>query len=172
MRFETFSALTAICNRWRSEHGKIIQLLLAISFDTRRGGYSVENRSSEGVDLEITRGASKFAVEVKTTEGSSVTLHEKDISGLQTKSRVDGYIPAVAALQFQRSSEWVIANATRLRAGEYTPSRLSLDSISELESVARSQFEGAVAELLDAVLSPPGGLPLNFLSSVLSKESR
>ena len=172
MRFETFSALTAICNRWRSEHGKIIQLLLAISFDTRRGGYSVENRSSEGVDLEITRGASKFAVEVKTTEGSSVTLHEKDISGLQTKSRVDGYTPSVAALQLQRSSEWVIANATRLRAGEYTPPRLSLDSIPELESLARIHFGMTVIELLDPVLSPPGGSPLNFLSIVLQKESR
>ncbi len=172
MRFETFSTLTAICNRWPIEHGKIIQLLLAISFDIRRGGYSVENRSSEGVDLEITRGVNKFAVEVKTTEGSTVTLLEKDILGLQTKSRVDGYIPAVAVLQLQRSSEWVVANATRLRAGEYTPPRLSLDSIPELESIAKGHFEGTVAELRDNVLSPPVPSPLNYLSSVLFKESQ
>jgi Holliday junction resolvase len=172
MRFETFSSLTDICHRWPSEHGKIIQLLLAISFDNHRGGYSVENRSSEGVDLEVTRGATKFAIEVKTTEGSTVTLLEKDISGLQTKSRVDGYIPAVAALQLRRSSEWIIANATRLRAGEYTPSKLLLDSIPELESLAKSHFEGTVAELRDNVLSPPGGSPLNYLASVLSKESK
>src|SRR6266852_7413841 len=103
MRFETFSALTDICHRWPFEHGKVIQLLLAISFDTRRGGYWVENRSSEGGDLEMVQGAKKFAVEVKTTEGAHVTLHDKDISGLQTKASVDGYIPAVAALRLQKS---------------------------------------------------------------------
>jgi Holliday junction resolvase len=172
MRFETFSALTAIRNRWPNEYGKLIQLLLAISFDLRRGGFSVENRSSEGVDLEVTQGATKFAVEVKTTEGSTVTLHEKDILGLQAKLKVDGYIPAVAALQLQRSSEWVIANATRLQAGDYTPPRLSLDSIPELESLAKSHFEGTVAELCANVLSPPGGLPLEYLASVLLKESK
>lgn len=172
MRFETFSALTAIRIRWPYEYGKIIQLLLAISFGTRRGGFSVENRSSEGVDLEVTKGATKFAVEVKTTEGPTVTLHEKDILGLQTKSRVDGYVPVVAALQLQRSSDWVIADATRLRAGDYSPSRLSLDSIPELESLARNHFGGTVTELLANVLSPPGGLPLDYLASVLVKESK
>src|SRR6266852_1297791 len=107
MRFETFTALMAIRDGWL-EYGKIIQLLLAISFDKRRGGYSVENRSSEGVDLEMIRGANKFAVEVKTTEGPCVTLDEKDISGLQAKFRVDGYTPAIAALRLQKSSDWVI----------------------------------------------------------------
>jgi hypothetical protein len=172
MRFETFSALTAIHKRWPYEYGKIVQLLLAISFDIRRGGFSVENRSSEGVDLEVTRGATKFAVEVKTTEGSTVTLHEKDILGLQTKSRVDGYIPAVAALQLQRSSVWVIANATRLRAGDYTPPRLSLDSIPELQSLANCHFEGTVSELRANVLSPPGGLPQDYLANLLLMESK
>jgi Holliday junction resolvase len=172
MRFETFSSLTDICHRWPSEHGKIIQLLLAISFDARRGGYSVENRSSEGVDLELIQGAKKFAIEVKTTEGFYVTLLDKDISGLKTKAKADGYTPAVAALKLQRSSEWVIANATRLLAGDYTPSKLSLDSIPDLESLAKSHFEVTVAELRDNVLSPPGGLPLNYLANVLLKESK
>src|SRR5258708_34918886 len=69
MRFETFSGLMDISHRWPVEYGKIIQLLLAISFDACRGGYSVENRCSEGVDLEMIRGAKKFAIEVQTTEG-------------------------------------------------------------------------------------------------------
>ena len=172
MRFETFSALAAIRNRWPFEVGKIIQLLLAISFDARRGGYSVENRLSEGVDLELIQGTKRFAIEVKTTEGSHLILQDKDISGLKTKATVHGYIPAVAALQLQLPSEWVIANATRLRVGEYTPSKLSLDSIPELELLARRHFEGTVIDLRDNVLSPPGGLPLNYLSSVLLKESQ
>jgi Holliday junction resolvase len=172
MRFETFSALMAICQRWQFEYGKIFQLLLAISFDNRRGGYSVKNRSSEGVDLEMSQGAKKFAVEVKTTEGPHVTLYEKDISGLQTKALVDGYTPAVAALRLQKSEDWVIANATKLLPGDYSPSRLSLDSIVELESLAKTHFEKTVLELRDTVLSPPGGSPLNYLSSVLLKESQ
>jgi hypothetical protein len=81
MRFDTFSALMDICHRWPFEHGKIIQLLLAISFDTRRGGYSVENRTSEGVDLEMIKGAKKFAIEVKTTEGSHITAANRSKTG-------------------------------------------------------------------------------------------
>jgi adenine-specific DNA-methyltransferase len=55
MRFDTFSALTAINRRWPVEYGKIVQMLLAISFDPRRGGFTVLNHYSEGVDLELTR---------------------------------------------------------------------------------------------------------------------
>jgi Holliday junction resolvase len=172
MRFETFSALTDICHRWPSEHGKIIQLFLAISFDIRRGGYSVKNRLTEGVDLEITQGEKKVAIEVKTTGGTQVTLYDKDVSGLQAKAAIDGYTPAVAALRLQVSEDWVIANATKLRPDEYTLSRLSLDSIPELELVAKTHFESTIIQLRDNVLSPPGGSPLNYLSSVLLKESQ
>jgi Holliday junction resolvase len=172
MRFETFSALTRICRRWPIEHGKIIQLLLAISFDPRRGGYSVINRLNEGVDLEMNQGANKFVIEVKTTEGTQVSLQEKDISGLKAKAAADAYTPAVAALRLQKSEDWVIANATKLQAGEYTPPRLSLDSIPELELLAKVHFEATVVDLCESVLTPSGGLPLNYLSSVLLKESK
>lgn len=171
MRYETFVALRDINRLWPFESGKIIQLLLAISLDNRRGGYSVTNRLSEGVDLEIVRGVKKFAVEVKTTEGRYVTLGEKDISGLRNKSLVDGYTPALAALQIQKSSDWVIADATKFRPGDYTPSRLALDPIAELESAASTYFERTVTELIDVLRSPRGGLPLNFLSSLLANES-
>ncbi len=101
-----------------------------------------------------------------------MTLHDKDISGLQTKASVDRYIPAVAALRLQKSEDWVIANASKLRAGEYTPSKLSLDSIAELELLAKNHFESTVTELRDNLMSPPGGSPLNYLASVLLKESK
>jgi Holliday junction resolvase len=170
MRFETFSVLTDICKRWPVERGKIIQLLLAISFDNHRAGFSVNNHSTEGVDLEMTRGTQKFAIEVKTTDGTHVTLEEKDILGLESKAK-DGYIPSVAALRLQWPAEWVIANASRLESGAYTFMSLSLDSIPELESLAKIHFEPTVFELRENVLSPPTGFPLNYLSSVLLKES-
>jgi hypothetical protein len=99
-------------------------------------------------------------------------LQEKDISGLKAKSAADAYVPALAALRIQKSADWVIANATRLRAGEYTPSRLALDSIAELELLAKTHFEDAVVELRDRILCPPKALPLDYLSSVLTEESR
>jgi Holliday junction resolvase len=172
MRFDTFSALMAINSRWPVEYGKIVQMLLAISFDPRRGGFAVLNHYSEGVDLELTRRTDKFAVEVKTTEGDTFTLNEKDIVGLQAKSRNDGYTPTVAALRLQRSANWVIGNAHRLIMGSYTCDRLALDSITELEGIATIHFERAVVELEHGVLCPPTGAPLDFLSSVLKSESR
>ncbi|HVB57992.1 MAG TPA: hypothetical protein VNE63_16405 [Candidatus Acidoferrales bacterium] len=172
MRFDTFSALMAINGRWPVEYGKIVQILLAISFDPLRGGFAVLNHYSEGVDLELTRQTDKFAVEVKTTEGDSFILSEKDIVGLQAKSRNDGYTPAVAALRLQRSAGWVIGNAQRLIPRAYTCDRLALDSITEIEGIAEIHFERAVVELEHGVLHPPTGTPLDFLSSVLKNESR
>jgi Holliday junction resolvase len=172
MRFDTFSALMAIHRRWPVEYGKIAQMLLAISFDPRRGGFAVLNHYSEGVDLELTRGLEKFAMEVKTTEGDAFTLSEKDILGLQAKSRNDGYTPTVAALRLQRSADWVIGNAHKLIIGSYTCDRLALDSIAEIEGVAKIHFERTVTELEHSVLHPPTGAPLDFLASLLKNESR
>jgi len=174
MRFDAFSALTDIRRRWPIENGKILQLLLAISFDRRRGGYSVISRLSEGVDLEMTSDASKFAVEVKTTEDSQVSLEEKDITGLRAKA-ADGYVPAVAALRLQLSENWVIAdisNFDRFPPGSYAPLRLSRDSIPDLDSSAKRHFGQVVVEFRDRVLSPPGGRPLDYLERVLCEESR
>jgi Holliday junction resolvase len=172
MWFDTFSALMAINGRWPVEYGKIVQMLLAISFDRRRGGFAVLNHYSEGVDLELTRPGDRFAVEVKTTEGASILLSEKDVAGLMAKLQNDGYTPAVAVLRLQRSAEWVIANAQRLVPGAYTSDRLSLDSITEIESIAKVHFERVVLELWETLLNPPTGAPLDFLTSVLTSESR
>lgn len=165
-------ALAEIRERWRFEHGKIIQLLLAISLGKRRGGYSVANYLSEGVDVTMLSGDAKFAVEVKTTDGTLVNIEEKDISGLKRKCDADGYVPVIGALTIQRSSAWIMANAKRFCAGQYSLSRLSLDSIVELESVANIQFEKTVAELGEAVLSPPRGAPQDFLQEILQEESQ
>jgi hypothetical protein len=174
MRFEAFSALSDIRRRWPIENGKILQLLLAISFDRQRGGYSVINRLSQGVDLEMTSDANKFAVEVKTTEDSQVSLEEKDIIGLRAKA-ADGYVPAVAALRLLLSENWVIAeisNFDRFPPGTYAPVRLSRDSIPDLESSAKRHFEKVVVEFRDSILSPPGGRALDFRERVLHEESR
>jgi len=177
MRINTFTALMDIHSRWPSECGKIIQSLLAISFGPPRGGFVVENRISEGIDLELS-DPQKFAIEVKTTESNTVVLSEKDISGLRAKFKNDGYIPAVAALRLQLSADWVISSARnldgrdlRLCAEAYTCERLALNPIQELQEIAQREFETTVAELRDGVLSPPNGSPLDYLRHVLQMEN-
>ena len=171
MRFAVLQALQRIQLRWPSESPKIFEKLLAVSFDLKRGGFEVESKSTEGVDICLVRNGMKYAVEVKTTSGSCVAFQDKDVEGLLEKQHRDGYIPCVAALRVDLLEDWVIANATRLVADQYTPARLSLDSIPELESIVRINFERALMELLDSILSPPSGSPLSFLADVLAKES-
>ncbi len=172
MQFKTLTSIRAISERYPKECGKILQLLLAISLDPKRGGFRVTNRLTEGVDLELTGHQKRYAMEVKTTEGSHVCLQDKDVVGLRAKAANDGYIPALAALKIQRSSNWVVANAARLEPGSYTPERLALDSISSIESLTLEHFDYTVAELCNSVLHAPGNAPLEILAEVLLRESQ
>jgi hypothetical protein len=172
MQFETFSALMDIRRRWRYDYGKIIQLLLAISFDARRAGFQVQNHSIEGVDLEISQGAKKFAIEVKTTEKPYISLQYKDVCGLKTKATMYGCIPAIAVLRLRHTEDWSIANAGRLLVGKCPLARLHLDRITELELLAKAHFGNTLTELHDRIMVPLNGSPLIYLSTVLKKESQ
>ncbi len=172
MRFAVLDALQRIHSKWPTESPKVIEKLLGISFDPKRGGFEVESRSIEGVDIGLIGSTEKYAIEVKTTSGWYVTVQEKDIKGLSDKARRDGYLPCVAALRIDLLGEWVIAKAEKLLPGDFTPERLSLDSIPHLEGIASGYFEPTVLELLKGVLNPPSGSPLNYLSEVLAKESQ
>ncbi len=172
MRFSVLDALQRIHSKWPTESPKIIEKLLAISFDPKRGGFEVESRSIEGVDIGLISSKEKYAVEVKTTSGRRVTVQEKDIKGLSDKAKRDGYLPCVAALRIDLLGEWVIAKANRLMPGDYTSVRLSLDSVPYLEGIASVHFEPTVLEFLKGILNPPDGSPLNYLSDVLAKESQ
>ncbi len=171
MRFDVLEALRLIHDRWPTESGKIIERLLAISFDSKRAGYRVESKSIQGVDIGLVRGVEKYALEVKTTSGLSVKLEEKDIKGLLEKAENDQYIPCVAALKIDLLQDWVIARAGRITPGEYTVWRLALDSMPELETIARVHFERVVLEHAASVLNPPGSSPLKYLGEVLERES-
>jgi Holliday junction resolvase len=170
MLFESYCVLRNIYRRWNSDYGKILQTLLAISFDPRRGGFFVQNRLVEGVDLELTRGSDKYAIEVKTTEGTEISLQEKDIEGLRVKT-FHGFTTAVAVLRLERAENWIIANAATLSVRDYTPARLGLYSIQNLENIALQNFEKTLLEFHEAILSPPGGQVLDFLTSILRQET-
>ena len=172
MRFAVFDALQRIYSKWPTESPKIVEKLLAISFGPKRGGFEIESRSVEGVDIGLVRPDEKYAVEVKTTSGRYVILQEKDVEGLADKARKDGYLRCVAVLRLDLLEEWVIADASRLSAGDYTTVRLSLDSIPTLEAIARVHFERTFLELFERVLDPAGSSPLKFLAGILAKESQ
>ena len=172
MQYEVYVALRQICERW-PEHGKIIEKILAISFDDARGGFEVESRSTEGVDIELINECLKYAIEVKTTSGVSILLAEKDIKGLLSKARKDGYIPVVAVLRIQFLSDWVFARANDLVPNYYSPERLRLKSIIDLESIARLHFGRTLLELKGNILNHPGGIPpLTYLDEILARESK
>lgn len=171
MRFQVLQAIRQIDTQWPAEAAKILEKLLAISFDPKRGGFQVESKTTQGVDICLVGGDKKFSIEVKTTAGPTITLEEKDVTGLAEKFHNDWYSPCVAALRIDLLEDWVIADATRLIPDAYTPTRLSLDSIPDLESIARIQFERTLLELLETILSPINGSPLELLTEVLKSES-
>jgi Holliday junction resolvase len=171
MRWEVLSMLKRIEGRWPCDFPKIIEKLLAISFDPVRGGFGVVNRSVQGVDIEMIREGNKFALEVKTTTGCTILVDTKDVEGLRQKEKNDGYAPLIGVLKVGLLQDWVIARAGHIKVGDYTPQRLALDSVPELESIANVQFAKAVIELGENIFDPPDGSPLGYLDSVLAKES-
>jgi Holliday junction resolvase len=171
MLWDVLSMLRRIEGRWPNDFPKIIEKLLAISFDNARGGFDVVSRSVQGVDVEMVGPLSKYALEVKTTTGNYVSVGPKDIEGLKQKAKNDGYVPLIGALRVALLGDWVIARADRLQIGDYTPQRLAINSVRELELLAKAQFEKAVLELGENVLDPKEKSPLEYLDSVLAKES-
>jgi len=177
MRDSTLRALLDISTRWPAENGKIIQMLLAISFDPLHGGFAVQNYLSQGVDVELTGGEERFALEVKSTLGTTVALQEKDLDALRVKYKNDNYIPSVAALRLHSSSDWVVADARafgikdiRLTPRDYALSRLALHPLLQLQEIVQREFPKTLQSLKDTVLSPPNGKPLEFLAHILERD--
>ena len=171
MLYEVFQTVTSICQRY-PESGKILEQLLAISFDSRRAGFTVESHSTEGVDIGLVKQHERYAVEVKTTQGFQIELKDKDIDGLQRKWVNDDYIPVVAALKIEFLRDWVVARAANLASGWYKVDQLALGSLPQLQSLAQQHFPRTVVELGPMVLHPPGGMsPLEYLGTVLKSEN-
>lgn len=156
-------------------YGKIFEKLLAISFDPKRGGFRVENHSTEGVDIGLIKGAQKFAVEVKTTaSGNTITLGDKDLrEGVLRKADNEGYIPAIACFKIAVTEEWRIGDARFLTPGEYSPWTLSLRPIAELEAIANTWFPKTILDFKEQILGQGNGdTVLSILDQVLRAESQ
>jgi Holliday junction resolvase len=147
--------------------GKIAQKLLALSF--RRMGFThVVERTVEGVDIDIARDAEdKYAVEVKTTEGKSITLDRGNVQALLDRAR-DDYRPVIAALRLAVFEKWVLAQVPvdELRAGNILVDLLRAYRMKDLEAALEPVFEDVVEAHFQGTLDRG----LQYLSEQLAKD--
>jgi hypothetical protein len=146
MKAEAHRRLSELRAAQGSEHGKLVQKLLAVAF-LEAGATRLVERAVQGIDLEVTLADGRaVALEVKTTEGGSVLLGAKDLQGLEAR-RQEGLTPYVAALGHNLLDEWVFARVERdeLRAGvPYPTTVLRAWRDRALERVVADTFPAAV----------------------------
>ena len=133
--------------------GKIAQKLLALSF--REIGYThIIERSIEGVDIDIAgEDSQKFALEVKTTDGLSISLSSDNIQNLRDRVR-DGYSPVIAALRLAVFEDWILANIPvhELSAGHVLIDRLRAYRMRDMENLLCPAFEQVVEKHFEGTL--------------------
>ena len=147
--------------------GKIAQKLLALSFRTMGFTHVVE-RSVEGVDIDIaTNTEEKYALEVKTTEGLSITLDGGNVQALLDRA-TDGYQPVIAALRLAVFEKWVLAQVPldQLRAGNILVDLLRAYRMKDLEAALEPVFEHVVDGHFQGTLDRG----LQYLSEQLAKD--
>ena len=154
MNIQIFQKLRQLHKRYDpGPFGKIAQKLLAISF--REMGYThIVERSIEGVDITMTgEGGSKFAVEVKTTDGLSINLSANNLHDLRDRLR-DGYSPIIAALRLAIFENWILAKGPldELSAGEVLIDRLRAYRMSDVENLLAPAFERVVEKHFQGTL--------------------
>ena len=130
MNMQTLGHLRKLHDRFGAgPFGKIAQKLLALSF--REMGFThIVERSVEGVDIDIADGTNRrFALEVKTTEGLSITLDTSNVEALLARSQ-DGYLPVLAALRLAAFEKWIIA---QVPLNELAPGQMLIDRLRHTE---------------------------------------
>jgi hypothetical protein len=153
--------------------GKTCQILLAIAFC--RLGYQVKNHCSEGVDIDIWHPSksSSYSIEVKTTSKNTVQLGQKDVEDWEKKSR-EGYKTAFAVLRIELLSDWVVANAKGISAGNVPLRRLQSKDrvIPELQEEVNGKFSEVLADYATNILNKPQEDVLAYLDKCLEKEKK
>ena len=131
--------------------GKIMQKLLALAF-SELGYRNIVERGTQGVDIDITSGQTKFAVEAKVTEGTSIVISSDNIQALKERG-YDGYEPLIVVLQLAPLENWECA---RLAADEIPTGEILIESlrrwrIKDLETKLSAVFDGVVEKHFSGV---------------------
>jgi Holliday junction resolvase len=170
MNINTFQRLQQVRDKFGPGiFGKIAQKLLAIAF-YEAGFHHVVERGVQGVDIDAAReDATRYTLEVKTTEGQSVPVTKENIEALKDRTK-DGYVPLLAVLRMQMFEDWLFAAVPleRLQPGSVTLSRLRSYRLSSLEASIRPKFEQVVNEHWSSVLT--GGE--HYLIQILGEKTR
>lgn len=146
MRLEAHRRLREIAEAQGLEHGKLVQKLLALAF-LEAGAVRVTDRSTQGIDLEVTLSdGRRAALEVKTTQGDTLSLGAKDLEGLRSRLG-EGFVPYVAVLGPHLLDEWIFARWTdgEIRPAQaYPPLLLRALRDRSLEQVVAAAFPAVV----------------------------
>lgn len=105
MKYETWRTLQTIRDRQGSEYGKLVQKLLALAL-LEAGADRITDRAVQGIDIEVQLSGRKLALEVKTTEKSTISVGQKDLDGLASR-REEGYETMLAVLGGRLMDEWM-----------------------------------------------------------------
>ncbi|MFO8072812.1 MAG: hypothetical protein R6V85_13145 [Polyangia bacterium] len=146
MKVETRDRLRSLAERCGKEYGKIVQKLLAVAF-LEAGAERVVERGVQGIDLEVTLDGRRLAIEVKTTEGDSITLGKKDAKGLLAR-RAEGFEIFIAVLGRGLLDEWIVA---RFHDGEL-PVGGAMKTVT-LRTYRNPEIEAAVSGPFDEALA-------------------
>lgn len=147
MNTQTLDLLRKLRDRFGAgPFGKIAQKLLALSL-SEVGFTHIVERSVEGVDIDAAGEMGKLALEVKTTEGTSVSLSSENVAGLQARVK-DGYIPVIAALRLAPLERWICARVPlkELSPGQVTLFHLRAYRMREIEDLLTPAFQQVVKE--------------------------
>lgn len=147
MRPEVHRRLIELADVSGKEYGKLVQKLLGIAF-LQAGADALTDRSTQGIDLELTLAGRAYAFEVKTTASAAVQFGKKDLEGLLAREQ-GGARSHIAVLGNRLIDDWLFA---RFHTGELAPAqRYSITQLlpyrdRDLERVVLDTFPRAVLE--------------------------
>lgn len=144
MRPDVHRRLRMLHQERPSEYGKLVQKLLALAF-LEAGATAVTDRSTQGIDLEVTFEGTAFAFEVKTTATGTIRLGAKDLAGLAARE-LEGARPYVAVLGARLLDDWTFA---RFHPNELVPAHSY--TLSELRPYRDTELEEAIARAFPQV---------------------
>jgi hypothetical protein len=106
VKHETHGKLARLRAETGREYGKLVQKLLAVAFLETDDQKLVE-RSTQGIDLEMTIAGERYVFEVKTSASDSVRLTPKDLEGLDRLVE-DGARVYLAVLTNGPFEDWIL----------------------------------------------------------------
>lgn len=145
MNADAHQKLRALSAERGKEYGKLVQKLLAIAL-LESGADALIDRSTQGIDLEVTVAGRQLALEVKTCEGGTLSLGKKDLDGLD-RQHAEGLETYIPVLGDRSTDDWIFVRYT---PGELPSAKqLSLFKLRayrdhDLESRIAKEFERAV----------------------------